>query len=113
MSMMTLNHLQQLKDWRGPRSRPSIYQGAITRIQRDARRTNRHLGDFITHWQELLPEKIASGTSVESVRGGTIHVRATNSAIAFEVDRLLREGVLAKLRSACSITVADIKVRTR
>ena len=113
MSMMTLNHLQQLKEWRGPRSRPSIYQGAITRIHRDAKRTSRHLGDFIEHWQALLPREIAAGTSVESARGGTIHVRVKNSAIAFEVDRLLRGGVLAKLRSSCSITVADIKVRVR
>lgn len=113
MSMMTIDHLQKLKEWRGPRQRPSVYQVALERIQRDAKRTHRHLGDFIEHWYELLPDEIAVRTNIDSVRGGTIYVRADNSAAAFEVDRLLREGVLATLRSKCSITVADIKVRVR
>ena len=113
MPTMSINHLEQLKEWRGPRDRPSIYRGAVDRIQREARRTNRHLGDFIEHWQSMLPPDVARHTSVDSIRGGTIHVRVANSAAAFEVDRLLREGVLAKLRRACSITIADIKVRVR
>tara|TARA_B100001059_G_scaffold196568_2_gene201619 strand:+ start:14339 stop:14680 length:342 start_codon:yes stop_codon:yes gene_type:complete len=113
MSMMTIDHLKKLKEWRGPRQRPSVYQVALERIQRDAKRTHRHLGDFIEHWYELLPDEIAVRTNIDSVRGGTIYVRADNSAVAFEVDRFLREGALANLRRCCSITVADIKVRVR
>ena len=110
---MTIDRLNQLIEWRGPRPRPAIYQNAISRIQREAKRTHRHMGDFIEHWHSLLPEEVAGRTSIEGVRGGTIHVRADSAAVSFELDRLLREGLLASLRSACSITVANVKVRVR
>ncbi|MEE2719901.1 MAG: DciA family protein [Planctomycetota bacterium] len=110
---MTLDRLHKLSQWRGPKPRPAIFQNAVSRIQRDARRTHRHLGDFIEHWQAMLPEELAKRTSIEGVRGGTIHVRTDSAAVSFEVDRLLREGLLASLRRACSITVADVKLRVR
>ncbi len=110
---MTLNRLNQLIEWRGPKPRPSIYQNAIARIQRDAKRTHRHMGDFIEHWQTMLPGELVARPSIEGVRGGTIHVRADSAAVSFELDRLLRGGLLTSLRSACSITVADVKVRVR
>ena len=110
---MTIDRLNQLIEWRGPKPRPAIYQNAISRIQREAKRTHRHMGDFIEHWQTMLPEEIVTRTSIEGVRGGAIQVRADSAAVSFELDRLLREGLLASLRRACSITVADVKIRVR
>lgn len=108
---MTLDHLQQLREWRSPREVPPVYSRAINRIQKNARGTHRHLGDFIEQWERLLPESLACQTTVEFSRGGTVHIKAKSAAISYEIDRLLREGLLTNLRRNCSMTVANIKVR--
>jgi hypothetical protein len=79
-------------------------------VQRNSRRVHRSLGNFIECWEQLLPREVARHTIVKSIRGGTINVSARSSAIAFEVDRLLREGLLSELRTSCSSAVVNVRV---
>jgi len=46
------------------------------------------------------------------MRGGVARVTASSSATAFQLDRLLRGGLLKSLRAACATTLTRVEVRT-
>jgi hypothetical protein len=104
-------HIQKLQGWRVPRDRSKPLSEAIGHLQNNALRAQRQLGSFIDAWDQLVPESVSRHTMVEAKRGGTIHVNARSASVAFELDRQLREGLLAELRTACRGSIANIRVR--
>jgi len=91
--------LQQLRQQRGRRERDVSIVGDIERTASEATRVHRKMGEFIELWQSLVPAAIAGQTTIVSLRGGIVHVQVDSSAAGFELDRLLRGGLLVQLRS--------------
>ena len=76
----------------------------------EARRAQGRLGSFVDLWEGLVPGEVASHTRVVAVRGGIAHVTVDTSSTAYEIDRLLREGLEQQLRRAYGKTLVRVKV---
>ncbi len=70
----------------------------------------RRFGRLIDAWEAVLPGELAKRTAITALRGGVAHVVADSSPVAYEVNRVLREGALAALRAQTGAAVARVKV---
>ncbi len=88
---------------------------SITRIvdatQKRSERVQRKLGELISLWEAAVPTLISERTKLVSLKGGVLHVAAESSAVSYELDRLLRGGLLVTLRGQYHGTLTRIKVR--
>ena len=80
-------------------------------IDRKARQLHRRIGEFADAWQSLLPSELHERTCITGIRGGVVDVTVESSAVSFEIDRQLREGLLDELRTACRGTVVNVRLR--
>jgi predicted nucleic acid-binding Zn ribbon protein len=102
--------IEQLRRHRVRPGRDVSISSIVARTQREAARTQRQLGSVIALWQEMVPTEIATRTTLTAIRGGVLHVRADSAAVSYELDRRLREGLLAALRARHAGTLARVKV---
>jgi hypothetical protein len=104
------HEIERMQRLRG-RPDPAVGVADLVRtMQRTGDRVRRRLGSLIELWSELVPPHLASHTSIAGLRGGILHVRAESAPVAFEIDRLLREGLLAELRRRYEGTLARVRV---
>jgi hypothetical protein len=104
-------HVDQLRVWRVRPSRTKSINDLMPGMQRQFRRTERQVGAFANAWNECVPPELRDQCRVETVRGGRARVTAGSSAIAFQLDRALRSGLLRTLRATCSIAITRVDVR--
>jgi predicted nucleic acid-binding Zn ribbon protein len=76
-----------------------------------ARRTQKKLGELIALWEEIVPAEVAAHTSVTGLRAGVLHVVVDSSSAAYDLDRLLRGGVLDVLRKRFRGSLVRVKTR--
>jgi hypothetical protein len=103
-----LQQLRQLRCW--PERDVSIAR-VIASTADHAKRTQKKLGELIELWEELVPPEVASHTSITGLRAGVLHVIVDSSAAGFELDRLLRTGLLDTLRTRFRGTLLRVKTR--
>jgi hypothetical protein len=103
--------LERLRKNRARPGREMAVGAMIASIAKNARQTHKKHGEFIGLWEKLVPSDLAAQTSIVSLRGGIVQVRVDSSAASFEIDRLLRTGLLAQLRSEFSGTLMRVKVK--
>ncbi len=108
----TAQHIEDLRQWRVRKSRTKSMDDLMPALARQWRQTERRAGAFADAWSTCVPPHIASNCRVEHMRGGVARVKAGSAATAFQLDRLLRSGLLATLRSACEVTLTKVEVRT-
>ena len=111
---VTSRSVQQIERLRKLRSRPGgelSIAGMVNATANDAKRTHKKLGELIELWQELVPPQYACHTSLVGLRGGVLQVAVDSSSIGYEIDRLLRNGLMNELRSRYKGTLIRIKTR--
>jgi hypothetical protein len=102
--------IERMQRLRGRRD-PAVGVADLVRtMQRAGDRVHRRLGSLIDLWSDVVPPHLAEHTSIAGLRGGILHVRAESAPVAFEIDRLLREGLLAELRRRYDGTLARVRV---
>ena len=106
-----IRHLEQLQQRRGRRRRDDSIVRFVTGIADDANRAQRAHGRLIDLWQALVPAHLAEQTSITGLRGGIVHVEVDSSAVSFELDRMLREGMLDALRRGFPGTIVRVRFR--
>jgi hypothetical protein len=106
-----IDELQRIQQHRNQRARDISIVSAVQGVAREASRHHKKLGQLSELWEQLLPPAIACRTSFSSLRAGTLYVIADSSAVAFELDRVLRAGVLAELRKRFDGTLVSVKTR--
>lgn len=82
----------------------------INATHKRAADVQRRLGELIEIWEALVPEELSSHTRLTALRGSVLHVAVDSSPIAFELDRLLREGLDVALRQRYRRTLTRVKV---
>lgn len=82
----------------------------VSRVEDDALRMRKKLGALIELWIEVLPRELVEQTRLVALRRGVLHVEADNASVRFEVDRALREGAEAELRSRFRGTLRGVRV---
>lgn len=106
-----LEELKRIRRFRGRRSPDLSLDPMIRNIQLTAQRQHRRLGSCIDAWESLIPKQLCDKTRIESLRQGTLHVTVTSSAVAFEIDRTVRAGLLKQL--SARVPGAIQRVRTK
>jgi len=108
------DQLQKVERLRGLRNRPQrdLSIDAIIRSTAEtAEKTQKRLGSVIDLWEQVVPAGLVSRTRIDHLRGGTLHVSVDSSSTAYELDRLLREGLERDLRSQYRGTLMRVRVR--
>ena len=95
------------------RKRPA-YDASIHRLvlstQQRAADVHRRLGAMIELWEAHIPADLAAKTALTSLRGGVLHVTVDSSPVAYELDRLLRGGMLIEMRRAFRGSLTRVKL---
>ena len=102
--------IERLRRHRGWRERDLSISGVVTDTLRSSTSLQRKLGALIDLWQTRVPPDLVRRTRLSGLRGGVLHVSAESAAVAFELDRLLRQGLLSELRQAYRGTLSRVKV---
>src|SRR5262245_15070974 len=103
--------LERLRSRRARPERAVPIAATVSAIAADVRRTHKRHGELIELWERFVPADLAAQSSIVSFRGGVAQVQVESAAASFEIDRLLRSGVLATLRQNFSGTLTRIKVK--
>ena len=107
----SIHQIEFLRKIRARPGRDLSVAAVIADTASSAARTHKKLGELIELWERLVPEDIASHTSLASLRGGVLHVIVDSSSTSFELDRLLRCGLTNQLRREYRGTLVRIKTR--
>ena len=104
------HRIEQLRHWRR-RSPPLSIGSEVKAVAVQAARTHRKLGQLIDLWESRVPADLVAHSSIAGLRGGVAHVLVDSASTAYELDRLLREGLLAQLRQHFRGTLVRVSVR--
>ena len=110
-AVSTPNQLEKLQQWRCRPLRARAIGDSIASIDRRARQLQRRIGEFAGAWKQSLPEALHERTCVKGIHGGVADVLVASSAICFELDRRLREGLLDELRASCRGTLVRVRLK--
>jgi hypothetical protein len=106
-----LARVQRICDRRAFRERETSIAREVGEIARQAARDLERRGSFAEAWAEAMPAELVAETWIESATPVQLLVGVTGSPVAFAVDRALRAGALAALRTR--LQAPGLRVRTR
>jgi|TARA_B100000959_G_scaffold184578_1_gene192887 hypothetical protein len=81
-------------------------------MRRGLRKGNRQSSSLVEAWDELVPSHIAKQATIVSIRNGVLEVATDGAAVAYQLNRLVRSGLLRDLQRASKGTLKKIKIRT-
>jgi hypothetical protein len=107
----SMSQLKQIRQWRARREKDFSIGATIHELQRTLKKSNKHLTQLIEAWDELVPKQIHQSANPTSFQGGVLEVFADGSPTAYQLNRLIRAGLLRDLQLRCSGTLKQIRVR--
>jgi len=105
--------LEKLRAWRTRPNRSHAIAGTLATIRTSLRRQSRRFDGLVNAWEDLLPQELARHTEIVAFRSGVLDVVADGSPVAYQVNRLLRSGLLPAMQRSCKGTLRKIRVRAR
>jgi hypothetical protein len=108
-----LEHLRRLQAWRKRPEREVAVAPVVRRLLRERTRQAEQLGAVVEAFEELIPSELAAACSLAGMKAGVVSIEASSASVRFAVDRLLRSGTEAALRSRLAergVTVSAIRV---
>jgi Dna[CI] antecedent, DciA len=108
--------LERLRALQARRARPEPRWGIgalVAAVEKDERRRQKSLGAIAELWDELTPRELALRTRLATFRGGVLTVHVESASVRYDLDRALRDGLEAALRTGCAATLTRVKVIVR
>ncbi|MDP7008206.1 MAG: DciA family protein [Phycisphaerales bacterium] len=105
-------NLERLRKWRARPNKDLGIDNALHVVRKGLRKGNRQLNSILEIWDERVPQHIAKQATIVSLRGGVLEVTTDGAAISYQLNRLIRGGLLRDLQRASKGTLKKIKVRT-
>jgi len=99
MTTRPAQHIDNLRRWRN-RDRDLSLRFLEKQVRTQYGRPARQLGQLVPHWEELLPDELLPHTRLESLSRGVLHVTVSDASKHYELDRLLRGGLMHELQQA-------------
>lgn len=90
-------HLDALRRHRVRPERDDSLGFMVDQFQREVARPFKQLGAISGVWGELVPSELARAARLDSLQRGTLTVSVTTSAVLYELDRRLRDGLEREL----------------
>lgn len=88
---------------------PSIARDVLAQAA-DLKKLQKRTASIAEAWARVVPDDLASRTSIERLARGVLVVRLGDASARFELDRFLRAGGLEALRAASHAPIARVKV---
>jgi hypothetical protein len=98
----------ELRAWR---ERDTSIRAVVSEVARIAARSAKAGVTAAEAWEREMPPALVAETWIEGASSALLMVGVPSAAVAFEVDRALRAGALAKIRAA--MQAPGLRVRTR
>lgn len=102
--------LEKLRTWRGRKDRDLTLKRDLIALQRTLKKTNKQLSQIYELWESVVPEKIQSNAHPISLQRGVLEIAANGSPTSYQLQRLIREGLLQALQSQCTTHLKKIKI---
>lgn len=90
-------HLDALRGYRVRPQRDDSLGFIVDQFQREVARPFKQLKAISGIWGELVPPELAQEARLESLQRGTLTVSVPSSAVLYELDRRLRDGLEREL----------------
>ena len=103
--------IENLQKWRSVRKREMRIDSVMHTFCRSLKKTNKQLSQIQQAWNELVPEHLCQVAIPFSFKGGVLEVTVDGSPTAYQVNRLVRSGLLRQLQEKCSGTLRRVRVR--
>ena len=103
--------LEQLQKWRVRRKRDLSIDSVMHTFCGSLKKTNKQLLQIQEAWEECVPKRLHEVAILISLRSGILEVSVDGSPTAFQINRLIRSGLLRKLQQSCSGSLKQIRVR--
>jgi predicted nucleic acid-binding Zn ribbon protein len=103
--------IEQLRKWRSKRKKDLSIDSSMNLFCRSLKKTNKQLVQIQEAWTELVPQRLHNVAVPFSFRGGILEVAVDGSPTAFQMNRLIRSGLLRQLQTRCCGTLRQIRVR--
>ena len=107
----TVAQLEQLRKWRSRKERDISVSATIQELRRNLKKSSKHLTQLVEAWDELVPSHIHQSANPISFQGGVLEVYADSSPTAYQLNRIIRAGLLQELQQRCSGTLKQIRIR--
>jgi predicted nucleic acid-binding Zn ribbon protein len=103
--------MEQLQKWRSRRKKDLSIDSVMHTFCGSLRKTNKQLLQIQEAWKECVPARLHHVAIPISLRSGILEVSVDGSPTAFQMNRLIRSGLLRKLQKTCCGTLKQIRVR--
>jgi predicted nucleic acid-binding Zn ribbon protein len=107
----SMTQLKQLRQWRTRQDKDLSIGATIHELRRTLKKSNKQLTQLIEAWDELVPSHIHECATPISFQGGVLEVFADGSPTAYQLNRMIRAGLLRELQQRCSGTLKQVRVR--
>jgi hypothetical protein len=104
--------LKRLRKWRAMSKKDTSINDTLQAMRKGLRKSSRQSTSVVEAWDVLVPSHIARQATIVSMRSGVLEVVTDGSAIAYQLNRLVRSGLLRDLQLASKGTLRKIKIRS-
>jgi len=107
-----VEQMERLRGWRARRERDLTLGFLKDTFKREVEKPFKQLEGLAELWAELVPDELAAHTKLESLSRGVLRVVVDSAGRHYELDRLLREGLMRELtRRHKGAALRQVKVR--
>ena len=103
--------LDRLRQWRNRPPRDQTLAFLVDHVKAQVVRPHRQVGQLAELWQELVPAEMADRTTLASFTRGILTVHVPDSALLYQLDRLLRGGIEQQLRQRSKTTLRSVRLK--
>ncbi len=103
--------LEQLREWRGRKERDLSVHQTLSKLKRTLKRSNTQLLQIAEVWKSEVPELMYEQTHPISLKNGVLVVAVNGSAMSYQLQQLIRGGLLQKLQTQLNSPLKKIKVK--
>ncbi len=103
--------IEQLRKWRSRKKKELRLDTEMNSFCRSLKKTNSQLLQLREEWNELVPTLLSQVAIPVAFRNGVLEVSVDGSPTAYQINRLVRSGLLRQLQKKCNGTLRQIRVR--
>ncbi len=103
--------IYQLRKWRSRKKRDLGIDSTMLSVCKSLKKTNKQLMQIQEAWNELIPSRLQATTIPTSLRSGVLEITVDGSPTAYQINRLVRSGLLRELQERSGRTLKQIRVR--
>jgi hypothetical protein len=103
--------VDQLREWRKRKIRDTSIESSLIEFRKSLKKSNKQLTQIMEAWDNEVPQQLSQNAIPTSLRAGVLEVSVRDSSTSYQLNQLIRAGLLCKLQEQCSGTLKQIRVR--